>query len=121
MGLSLVICVWEPDKITEDEPDDEELEDKPIDVGAVENFNIELSINSVAGLDNPGTMKVKGKVKNEEVVVLIDCGATHNFIFKKLVTALNLPLKTTTTYGVILGSETAIKGKGVWQSRSFDW
>ena len=65
------------------------------------------------GLNNPGTMNVKGKVKNEEVIVLIDCGVTHNFISKKLVTALNLPLKTTTNSGVILGSGTTIKGKGV--------
>ncbi|KAA0045136.1 ty3-gypsy retroelement transposase [Cucumis melo var. makuwa] len=31
-----------------------------------------LPVNSVVGLTNPGTMKVKGKVKNEDVVVLID-------------------------------------------------
>ena len=100
-------------EIIEDDPYDEELEIKPMEVGADENLNIELSITSVVGLNNSGTMKVKGKVKNEDVVVLIDCGATHNFIYEKLVTALNLPLKTTTTYGVILGPGTTIKGKGV--------
>ena len=40
-----------------------------MEVGAVENLNIELSINSVMGLNNPGTMKVKEKVKNEDVIV----------------------------------------------------
>ena len=46
---------------------------------------VELSINSV-GLSNPGTMKV---------IVLIDCGATHNFISEKLVSMLQLPIKDT--------------------------
>lgn len=54
---------------------------------------VELSINSV-GLSNPGTMKVKGRIK-EEVIVLIDCGATHNFISEKLVSMLQLPIKDT--------------------------
>ena len=39
-------------------------------------------------------MKVRGTIHGEKVVVLIDCGATHN-------------------YGVILGYGAAVKGKGV--------
>lgn len=69
------------------------------EVGAVENLNIELSINSVVGLTNPRTMKGKGRMKEEEVMVLVDCGATHNFISEKLVSKLNLPMKATTNYG----------------------
>ncbi|KAA0062046.1 ty3-gypsy retroelement transposase [Cucumis melo var. makuwa] len=101
-------------EIIEEDGEEEVTDENVIEVGAVENLNIELSINSVVGLTNPGTMKVKGKVKDEQVVVLIDCGATHNFISKKLVTNLNLPLKATTNYEVILGSGAAIKGKGIY-------
>ncbi|KAA0058343.1 ty3-gypsy retroelement transposase [Cucumis melo var. makuwa] len=43
------------------------------------------------------TMKVRGTIHGEKVVVLIDCGATHN-------------------YGVILGYGAAVKGKGVGRS-----
>ncbi|KAA0051401.1 Ty3/gypsy retrotransposon protein [Cucumis melo var. makuwa] len=100
-------------EIIEEEYFDAETEMKPPEVQGVENLNIELSINSVVGLTNPGTMKVKGKLGEEEVVVLIDCGATHNFIAEKLVEKLQLPMKETPNYGVILGSGTAIKGKGV--------
>ena len=64
-------------------------------------------------LSNPGTVKVKGRVGEEEVVILIDCGATHNFIAKKLVTKLGLTLQETPNYGVILGSGTTVKGKRV--------
>ncbi|XP_031737566.1 uncharacterized protein LOC116402457 [Cucumis sativus] len=74
---------------------------------------VELCINSVVGLTNPGTMKIRGTLQSKEVVVLVDCGATHNFISDRLVKTLKIPTKDTANYGVILGSGTAIKGKGV--------
>ncbi|KAL4014089.1 hypothetical protein IC575_026281 [Cucumis melo] len=86
---------------------------KPSEIQNIENLNIELSINSVVGLTNPGTMKVKGKIGEEEVVILIDCGATHNFIAEKLVDKLKLPMRETPNYGVILGLGITIKGRGV--------
>ncbi|KAL0545306.1 hypothetical protein IC582_015184 [Cucumis melo] len=76
----------------------------------------ELSLNSVVGLNDPGTMKVKGKLQEKEVIILIDCGATHNFISEKLVESLQLPVKETAHYGVILGSETAVQGKGICEN-----
>ena len=81
---------------------------------------VELCINSVVGLTNPGTMKVRGKIQGREVIVLIDCGATHNFISDKLVAMLKLNTKETSNYGVILGSETAIKGKGICERVEVD-
>ncbi|KAA0033061.1 ty3-gypsy retroelement transposase [Cucumis melo var. makuwa] len=45
------------------------------------------------------TMKVRGKLQNEEVVILIDCGDTHNFVSEKLVKQLQLPIKETPHYG----------------------
>lgn len=95
-----------------------------MEVGIEENPHIELSINSVVGLINLGTMKVKEKLHNEELAMRIDCGATHNFILKKLVTSLNLPTKETSNYGVILGLGTTIKGKGICGNVEFsigDW
>ncbi|KAA0061899.1 disease resistance protein [Cucumis melo var. makuwa] len=54
--------------------------------------------------------------KAEEVVILIDCGGTHNFISDKLVKKLHLPTKETAHYGVILGSRTAIQGKRICEA-----
>ncbi|KAA0057854.1 ty3-gypsy retrotransposon protein [Cucumis melo var. makuwa] len=72
----LVVCGnGEEFEILEEDGEEEVTHENVIEVGAVENLNIELSINSVVGLTNPGTMKVKGRVKNEEVVVLIDWAA----------------------------------------------
>ncbi|KAA0042901.1 transposon Tf2-1 polyprotein isoform X1 [Cucumis melo var. makuwa] len=92
-------------KIVEEEYFDAETEIKQVEVQNVENLNIELSTYSVVGLTNLGTMKVKGKIEEAEVVILIDCRATQNFIVEKLVTKLGLTPQETPNYGVILGSE----------------
>ncbi|KAA0063907.1 transposase [Cucumis melo var. makuwa] len=47
-------------------------------------------------------MKVRGTIHGEKVVVLIDCGATHN-------------------YGVILGYGAAVKGKRVGEGKISKW
>ncbi|KAA0056171.1 ty3-gypsy retrotransposon protein [Cucumis melo var. makuwa] len=96
--------------------EEKEGEEKELAMMVVKENNkgyAKLSINSVIGLDDPGTMKVRGKLHDEDIIILIDCGATHNFLLEKLVEKLQIPTKETTHYGVILGSDTAIQGKGV--------
>ena len=56
---------------------------------------VELSLNSVVGLSEPRTMKLKGEIHGKEVVVFIDCGATPNFISKSVVESLKIPRKGT--------------------------
>ena len=73
----------------------------------------ELSINSVVRLSAPKTMKIKGKIAQQEVITLIDCGATHNFISTRLVQKLGLPLEATVGYGVLMGMGSTVKGEGI--------
>ena len=73
----------------------------------------ELSLNSVVGISSLRTMKVKGKITQHEVITLIDCGATHNFIFSKVVQNLGFPVEATSGYGVLLGKGQTIKGEGI--------
>lgn len=74
---------------------------------------VKLSLNTVVGFSTPGTMKLRGEVDQTGVVVLIDCGASHNFISQKLVEALEIPTVETSNYGVVMGSGVAVKGKGI--------
>ena len=72
-----------------------------------------LIINSVVGLFAPKTMKIKEKIDQQEVITMIDCGVTHNFISTKVVQKLGLPLKETSSYGVLMGTGIAVKRVGI--------
>lgn len=59
-----------------------------------------MSLNSVVGIENPKTMKLKGVINGQDVVVMIDLGATHNFISLKTVEKLQIPTVVTKEFGV---------------------
>lgn len=48
-------------------------------------------------------MKLQGWVKGKQVLVLIDSGASHNFISTRLVEELGLTVEETPSYKVCLG------------------
>lgn len=73
----------------------------------------ELSLSSVVGFTTPGTIELRGRLHDQEVVILVDCGATHNFIAQRLVDILQLLLTSNANYGVIMGLSTTGKRKGV--------
>lgn len=61
----------------EGETDGDDTEAPP---SPTEEVITEVSLNSVIGLSNPKTMKLRGLIGDQEVVVMIDPGTTHNFI-----------------------------------------
>ncbi|KAI0523140.1 hypothetical protein KFK09_005530 [Dendrobium nobile] len=73
----------------------------------------EVSLNSVVGFTPSHTMKVKGEIADLEVVVLIDSGATHNFISTQVVNQLGVKLVDTGCYGVMMGTGKVEKGQGI--------
>ena len=75
----------------------------------------EVSLNSVVGLTNPKTLRARGSVWDQPMVVLIDPRVTHNFISRKLIEVLKIPILTTASYGVRLGNGANISTKGVCQ------
>ncbi|KAL2543175.1 Eukaryotic aspartyl protease family protein [Abeliophyllum distichum] len=87
----------------------EEEGDERREVGS----SVELSINSVVGLTEPRTMKLVGHIAQKEVVVLIDSGATHNFISAEIVQQLGLTRIDTAGYGVLMGTGLTVKGEGM--------
>ncbi|TYK28795.1 uncharacterized protein E5676_scaffold403G001610 [Cucumis melo var. makuwa] len=73
----------------------------------------EISLRSLQGFFDKGTIKLKGKIKGREVVILIHSGATHNFIHQKIVWELDLLVIEGYKFGVTIGDETTISGKGI--------
>lgn len=95
-------------------PDDQVNEPIALEVTEIQK-PIEVSLNSIAGLTSPKTMKLRGSITAQPVVALIDPGATHNFIASLLVSQLNLPVTDTEPYGVRMGIADNESGRGICQ------
>lgn len=96
---------------------EEELSEEPreiaVEADEVEAMVVEISINSVVGLTSPRTMKLRATLFREDVIVLIDSGASHNFVSEKLIQKLGLRPSATAAYGVLVAGGVKVTGKGV--------
>ncbi|XP_062118339.1 uncharacterized protein LOC133831953 [Humulus lupulus] len=72
-----------------------------------------MSLNSLVGISSAHTMKISGTIAKHPVTVLIDSGATHNFVSKELAQAVHLPITVTTAYGVLLGTRGRVRTEGI--------
>ncbi|KAF4382123.1 hypothetical protein G4B88_009413 [Cannabis sativa] len=63
----------------------------------------------------------RGYIDNKDVVILIDPGATHNFISLDLVSLLKLPTTATDTYGVTMGNGESTKNEGICKGFMFSF
>lgn len=95
---------------SEKEKEGRELMEETADCNDLE--GVELSMNSVVGLTSPKTMKVRGTVKGQDVVVLIDSGATDNFMSWELIKELKPPVTETDGYKVQVGTGRAVNRIG---------
>ncbi|WVZ01161.1 hypothetical protein V8G54_027230 [Vigna mungo] len=64
---------------------------------------MELSACSAEGLTTPRTLKLRGKIGEKEVVVVIDSGASHNYISRRVTAEMKLPVIDIPPYLVSLG------------------
>ncbi|KAJ9558601.1 hypothetical protein OSB04_013215 [Centaurea solstitialis] len=104
----LVVFDGEP----EGEEEEPEMEtDEPVQLEMVE-----VSANSVYGFTDPHTMKLRGKLGKQAVVVLIDSGATHNFVSAQFVSLLGLKVDRTRETRVRLGNGRFDRSLGLCRS-----
>lgn len=72
-----------------------------------------LPVYSMVGISSPQTMRLQGIIRGHTVIVLIDSGASHNFISSSLVTTLRLKPDKTGKFRVQLGDGRQQESDGV--------
>lgn len=75
-----------------------------------------ISLQSFYGIDSPTTTKLKGIIKKHTMVVMLDSGATHNFISPMMVEQLKLKIDRAQGLEVLLGTGVSVNGTGVCRS-----
>ena len=73
-------------------------------------LELQLSSYSFWGLTTHKTFKTKGILKGREVIILVDPGASANFIATRLVQELNLPKQKVPRFHVEVGNGATEKG-----------
>lgn len=79
-----------------------------------------ISLQSLIGFTSPKTMKLEGEIDGTRVLVLIDSGATSNFISTPLVHKLGKTISACTTFGVTLGTDLKVYGEAVCKGISLE-
>ena len=71
-----------------------------------------ISISAITGIHQPQTLKLKGHIKNNNVVVLFNTGSTHNFIDVNVAKRLNLFIYLVRNMKVMVADGKKIKKSG---------
>ena len=74
---------------------------------------MQLSLYSFLGMNSPTMMKVRGRIGSTSMVIMIDSGATHNFISPNLAKKAHLQTTTNSRLQVLLGTCIMVHGLGV--------
>ncbi|XP_010420917.1 PREDICTED: uncharacterized protein LOC104706420 [Camelina sativa] len=78
-----------------------------------------LSFSSFRGISGPSTTKVSGSLGKESIVIMLDSGATHNFISPLAVKKLRLRCREDSNLNVKLGNGMMVDGLGVCEKVTF--
>lgn len=78
-----------------------------------------IEVTSVIGFTTPRTMMLEGFMGSSKVVVLIDCGASHNFISNALVCKANLNLSPNERCSVSMGVGEEVGARGICKKSKY--
>lgn len=100
---------WKEREVIEVIPSDKEEEDP-------RKFNLdeepEISLNAITGAPSPKTIRIVGVLRNQQVIILIDLGSTHNFVDAQLVAMLGIVSSSMDVVKVRIANDQIISSLG---------
>lgn len=96
------------------EGEDEDEEDEEF-VDTQETVELEISLQSLTGWGSPKTLRVQLEVNRQHLMVLIDSGATHNFLGEKVANRLGLKLTPTKPFKVRVADGHPLRCRGAYR------
>ena len=75
--------------------------------------NMRISLNSLAGLTSNKSFKVRGEIQGRDVLVLVDSGASGNFLNARVAKELQLKVKKVPPFTIEVGNGQKEQGAGV--------
>jgi hypothetical protein len=79
---------------------------------------LQLGQLSQKGVSKPQSIQLKGIIQEVPIVILVDSGATHNFIDKRLVQKMGWPADNTKSICIRLGDGSRVQSGGVYNNLS---
>ena len=72
----------------------------------------EITLYALLGSPSPSTTRVIGRINQQELVILIDRGSTHNFLDPSIWMLLKLPMYIEDSFEVKIANGTMVQTKG---------
>ena len=105
------ILMIEPIENSEEEDDFDEGETQD-NINEVQDDSMAISVHALEGLQTPQTMKVKGFIKKQPVMILIDSGSTNNFLDSTLARRLKQKIEQASTFDVKVADGRSLTSPG---------
>ncbi|KAG6518817.1 hypothetical protein ZIOFF_022298 [Zingiber officinale] len=105
------ILMIEPIENSEEEDDFYEGETQD-NINEVQDDSMAISVHALEGLQTPQIMKVKGFIKKQPVMILIDSGSTNNFLDSTLARRLKQKIERASTFDVKVADGRSLTSPG---------
>ncbi|KAA8524512.1 hypothetical protein F0562_010935 [Nyssa sinensis] len=80
---------------------------------------LQISVHALSGSLSYKTMRIKGKVKKNMVIILIDSGSTHNFLDPVMAKRTGASIQFTNPLAVVVADATKLQSKAM--VKDFQW
>lgn len=75
----------------------------------------EITLHALTGWSAPKAMRVGARISAHDVIILIDCGLTHNFISEHLANLLRLSVVPSETFTVRVANGKHLRYQGLFE------